>query len=201
VDNNRIDQIARVLGNDITRRGLVGALAGFLALDLGAAAKPGRAKGRGSNALTGQRNPTKPAKPEQVVICHKPGTPAERTLRVAAAAVAAHLRHGDRLGDCCDEAQSYVRCGGQCCPPPPQGGEGACCPDGSCGCAGACCAGACFLDDLGGDEPAVEFCCLGPEQVICPTPERKDTCCPADEVRCACAGSGGMAGSYRRPGR
>jgi hypothetical protein len=34
------------------------------------------------------------------VICHKPGTPAEHTLRVAVAAVPAHLAHGDTLGPC-----------------------------------------------------------------------------------------------------
>jgi hypothetical protein len=36
----------------------------------------------------------------KVTICHKPGTPAERTLEVAASAVAAHLAHGDYLGAC-----------------------------------------------------------------------------------------------------
>jgi len=35
-----------------------------------------------------------------VVICHKPGTPAEHTMTVAQPAVAAHLAHGDTLGPC-----------------------------------------------------------------------------------------------------
>jgi len=37
---------------------------------------------------------------ERVVICHKPGTPAEHTMTVAQPAVAAHLEHGDTLGPC-----------------------------------------------------------------------------------------------------
>lgn len=37
---------------------------------------------------------------DKVTICHKPGTPAERTITVALAAVAAHAAHGDYLGEC-----------------------------------------------------------------------------------------------------
>ena len=37
---------------------------------------------------------------DRVVICHKPGTPAEHTMTVAQPAVAAHLGHGDTLGSC-----------------------------------------------------------------------------------------------------
>jgi hypothetical protein len=36
----------------------------------------------------------------QVAICHKPGTSAQQTLTVADPAVPAHVRHGDRLGEC-----------------------------------------------------------------------------------------------------
>jgi len=201
VDDKQFDHLTRAFGNGATRRGVVGALAGLVALNLSAAAKSGRAKGRGLNGSTTSGRPGRPDKPEKVVICHKPGTRAEQTVKVAADAVAAHLRHGDRRGDCCDEAQGYIRCDGHCCPPPPQGGKAICCPDGSCGCAGECCAGACFLDDQGGAEPAIEFCCVGPQNEICPTPERTDTCCPVDPIKCACVGSGGIAGSYRRPGR
>ena len=35
-----------------------------------------------------------------VVICHKPGTPAEHTIIVDDDAVPAHLAHGDHLGPC-----------------------------------------------------------------------------------------------------
>lgn len=36
----------------------------------------------------------------KVKICHKPGTPAEHTLTVAASAIFGHLSHGDYLGEC-----------------------------------------------------------------------------------------------------
>jgi Ca2+-binding RTX toxin-like protein len=37
------------------------------------------------------------------VICHKPGTPAEKTKTVPESAVKAHLGHGDILGPCDDD--------------------------------------------------------------------------------------------------
>ncbi|MCV0366220.1 MAG: choice-of-anchor C family protein [Nitrosopumilus sp.] len=36
----------------------------------------------------------------KVTICHKPDTPAEKTLRVPEAALKGHLKHGDTLGPC-----------------------------------------------------------------------------------------------------
>jgi hypothetical protein len=36
----------------------------------------------------------------KVMICHKPGTPAEKTLMLPASAVSGHLQHGDYLGPC-----------------------------------------------------------------------------------------------------
>lgn len=36
----------------------------------------------------------------KVTICHKPGTPAEKTLEVPEAALKGHLKHGDTLGPC-----------------------------------------------------------------------------------------------------
>jgi len=45
-----------------------------------------------SVALSGEK--------EKVVICHKPGTPAENTLAVAPEAVPGHLGHGDYEGSC-----------------------------------------------------------------------------------------------------
>lgn len=35
-----------------------------------------------------------------ITICHKPGTPAEKTLVIPEPALNAHLRHGDTLGAC-----------------------------------------------------------------------------------------------------
>jgi hypothetical protein len=40
------------------------------------------------------------ARQQKVIICHKPGTPAEKTKEVPQSAVDGHLRHGDRLGPC-----------------------------------------------------------------------------------------------------
>jgi hypothetical protein len=37
---------------------------------------------------------------DKVTVCHKPGTPAEATLEIAAPAEAAHLGHGDYAGEC-----------------------------------------------------------------------------------------------------
>ncbi len=37
---------------------------------------------------------------DRVTICHKPGTPAEKTLRLPQSAVPGHLGHGDTLGAC-----------------------------------------------------------------------------------------------------
>ena len=38
--------------------------------------------------------------PEKVTICHKPGTPAEKTMDLPESAVPDHLGHGDFLGEC-----------------------------------------------------------------------------------------------------
>lgn len=40
------------------------------------------------------------ANADKVAVCHKPGTPAEKTLYVPASAVAGHLGHGDSTGVC-----------------------------------------------------------------------------------------------------
>lgn len=37
---------------------------------------------------------------DKVTICHKPGTPAEKTMDVPQQAVAAHIGHGDTMGPC-----------------------------------------------------------------------------------------------------
>ena len=39
-------------------------------------------------------------KQDEVTICHKPGTPAQKTMSVPAPALRGHLRHGDYLGAC-----------------------------------------------------------------------------------------------------
>ena len=39
------------------------------------------------------------------IICHKPGTPAEKTMEVDTSALDAHLGHGDSLGVCSEDDQ------------------------------------------------------------------------------------------------
>ena len=39
---------------------------------------------------------------DKMVICHRPGTPAQKTLFVASSAVPAHMDHGDAPGPCGD---------------------------------------------------------------------------------------------------
>lgn len=48
--------------------------------------------------------PTETPEPDDdVIICHKPGTPAEKTMTVPQPAVQGHLNHGDYLGECIDD--------------------------------------------------------------------------------------------------
>jgi hypothetical protein len=63
--------------------------------------KQGPANPKGPKPPKSIPEPGGPA-PVRVTLCHKPGTPAQQTLVVAAPAVPAHLRHGDRLGPCTD---------------------------------------------------------------------------------------------------
>jgi hypothetical protein len=56
-------------------------------------------------ATSSNDNPPEPPKqkqyqPKKVTICHKPGTPAEKTMQVPEPAVKGHLGHGDHLGPC-----------------------------------------------------------------------------------------------------
>jgi hypothetical protein len=48
----------------------------------------------------GMPSPIKGEKIEKVKICHKPGTPAEKTLLVPVPALRGHIGHGDTLGSC-----------------------------------------------------------------------------------------------------
>jgi hypothetical protein len=51
----------------------------------------------------GMPSPEKGKKLEKVKICHKPGTPAEKTLEVPVSALKGHMGHGDSLGECDDD--------------------------------------------------------------------------------------------------
>lgn len=68
--------------------------------------KPKKNEGKGQPP--GLRAPEPKPEPdeaagEMVTICHKPGTPAQQTLRVALPALQAHLNHGDEEGACDSE--------------------------------------------------------------------------------------------------
>jgi len=80
---------------ELTRRGLLRALA------TGAAAAGAVAiAGRTSDADEIEIRDLGAGGEPKTTICHKPGTPAEKTMEVPDSAVADHLDHGDLLGDC-----------------------------------------------------------------------------------------------------
>jgi hypothetical protein len=76
--------------------------------------------------------------------------------------------------------------------------QGKCCPGNFCSCGKdqQCCNNRCFWDSA--TDPNEEFCCTGPEWVICG--EGQDAkCCRYDaENPCSCLGPGAITGSYRR---
>ena len=102
MDQTRFDELARGLATGATRRrvfqGVAAAVVGGVGLTAAGSAlarkgkKGVRAQGKGNGKGRGQ---------EKVEVCHKPGTPAEQTLVVAAPALKAHLAHGDTEGPCC----------------------------------------------------------------------------------------------------
>ena len=51
-------------------------------------------------AVGRQSPPVGQQSPPRVVVCHKPGTPAQKTMTLPEPAVQAHLGHGDTLGPC-----------------------------------------------------------------------------------------------------
>jgi hypothetical protein len=51
-------------------------------------------------AVGQQSPPVGQQSPPRVTVCHKPGTPAQKTMTLPQPAVEAHLRHGDTLGSC-----------------------------------------------------------------------------------------------------
>jgi hypothetical protein len=81
MDKSRFDQLTRSMAPGMSRRhllaGLTGALVGGVALTSGADAKK-----------------------DKVLICHKPGTPAQKEKRVPQSAVKGHKQHGDIEGHC-----------------------------------------------------------------------------------------------------
>jgi hypothetical protein len=91
MEDHSFDRIARTLAAAGDRRQAikrlgVGAFVGLVGL-------------RATEALA-KPNKGSSGKKAKVAICHKPGTPAEKTLFVPEAAVAGHLGHGDTRGEC-----------------------------------------------------------------------------------------------------
>ena len=82
MDSKQFDELSRAISTGATRRGLVGLLAGVAGVGLAeVVAKDkhrGQARGQGNGKGGGQT---------KVTLCHKPGTPAEKTLTVPQPAV------------------------------------------------------------------------------------------------------------------
>lgn len=136
MDDRKFDQLAKMLAGAASRRSVLkgsagAAVAGALALFRGAGAR---------------------AAANNFVICHKPGTAAEKTMEVASSAVSGHMGHGDRAGACacpvdkvCGTGNELCCVGDQVC----QGGTTCGCPaelpelcDSGSGLCGACCSDA-----------------------------------------------------------
>ena len=79
MDGEGFDALARGLAHTTGRRALLRGLAGDVLGGL----------------LAGRRFDAGAAKAQKVTLCHK-----GRTIAVAPAAVKAHLRHGDTVGEC-----------------------------------------------------------------------------------------------------
>jgi hypothetical protein len=137
MDDVRFDAFTRQFTAPRSRRRVIAGLLGGVAL--------ARSVGRGEAAAA-------------VTLCHQPGTPAQRTLSVAPAAVPGHLSHGD-----------YANPAG-CCP----GGSDVCL-DSTTG-AGVCC------DPAAGACTTTGTCC--PTSEICNTTKDGPVCCPRDGFAC-----------------
>jgi hypothetical protein len=150
MDGQRFDRLTVALAGGVSRRTVLRALLGGL---LG-----GVAGGHTATAARGK---------DRVVICHRSrGGAKTRTITVAAPAVAAHLSHGDTIGECeedlpfCAPSQWCNTSAGLVC----------CTDTGTVCCGGPCCAGeACCYDEQTG----TGTCCLGGEASCC-----GGTCCP-----------------------
>lgn len=93
MDGRSFDSLARTYAAGRSRRSI---LLGLIA---------------GTGAFAASR--TTQAKPAgKVTLCHKPGTPAQKTLIVSANAVNGHLGHGDSLGACSECVEGTLQCSG-----------------------------------------------------------------------------------------
>jgi hypothetical protein len=107
------------------------------------------------------------------------------------------------------KGRGHQRCVDADCAPPPSpgtsasrvgnGGKAFCCSGTHCSCNGECCNNRCFWVGPE-DAPTDEFCCTGPERIMCGG-GADAKCCKNDGPNpCAkCIAPTGIAGSYRRP--
>ena len=207
MDSERFDAVARSLGTGASRRGAMALLAGLAGLGLREAATRARGTRRRGRGRVRAQDATR------VTVCHKPGTPAEKTLDIDDNALAAHLRHGDTEGPCCELERRCVDAAGAevCCPgdqvcgivdfPPDDAG---CCRPAGTELPGGCDFGTietcCFLPCTPGSttclirtcSPDSGRCCLGG---LLPCAD-DDECCPG--LTCQggqCATAAGVARS------
>lgn len=136
MDGNRFDDFTRALGAGRSRRSALKLLGGAVAS--GAALRRG-----GAHAA------------DKTTICHKPGTPAQKSMDVASAAVGGHLGHGDYVNasGCCPSGVPVcvdAAGNGSCCPAPSRClADGTCCTPMTCAAEGKNCG---FIPDLCGEQ-------------------------------------------------
>ncbi len=202
MDGRNFDDLTRRLAAGSTRRSVVRGLAGGMAAIAGVA---GFARADAKDQA-------------KVTICHKPGTPAQKTKEVPASAVDGHLGHGDYLGECkecpkecpgkcdkdgkCPKEQCPKECPYDCdengeCPTCPKecpetcDENGECPPDGGCQSDEDCPdGGMCLVDGT----------CFNPD--TCRDGMTDVQCC-IDAVKRACRNQGGRQGGgvCRRRGK
>jgi hypothetical protein len=137
MDDQKFDELTKALGMGTTRRrvlaGMGGAAGSALLVGVqGAAARPGKGKGRGQT---------------KVGLCHASDDGTYHFIRVGAPAAETHVaQHGDQLCPTDDPCNTYTTCDpttGACTPTPVTDGAACTLTDGTTTTAGTCVAGTC----------------------------------------------------------
>ena len=102
-----------------------------------------------------------------------------------------------------EEASAKPKRCGDCKPPPSDPDkEVFCCSGTHCSCNGECCNNRCFWQDqvVGLVKTTREFCCTGPDKIMCGGGADATCCANEGPNPCArCIAPSGLSGSYRRP--